>query len=590
MITLDAIIVPLQLDKSDFNKMLRTVSSDAKAVSASLNMMGNAGGDAFAGMAATAMTLISVLALVAAAIAAVVIGAIALTVAIAKVGINLINEMARAVDRTSEYGQQIMEIERLFADVRGATYAAFSPLVEVALPVIKEVVRWIVTALNTLTMYVGAWLGLKQVAQYVEGSAASAESASGQLAGNIQKAGAAAKGALASFDQLNVLTKASAAGSGGGAFTPAFKTINVDIDPKIIDQVAAIRKPFDDLWKSIKDGAIAAWNILVAVWGTTSSWFKTNVTDPLDNLWLDFWHNYKLYLMAFVMNIGMKWGAFVSWFQTDVIAPLGERWTWLVGIWNSSLPVLSFIIIFLIAGFQRLVKEILSLAQSIIGAVAGIVDGVIIWFGGLLEFMQGVFSGNWALMWKGFRDMSTGAFTAVCAFVAGAVNIIIDLVNGMIQSTVAGMNVLIDWLNKVVHTQIPNFTINLIPHMEGFLPNPNSTWQGGDAGTGGNIVTPGGSGGGGSGGRGGSAKAMATGGVIQPNSAFLAMLGDQTSGKNIEAPESLIRQIVREEAGNNHVTIKFEEGNLAGLMRVLKPYADKENSRVGGSLITGGTT
>lgn len=41
--------------------------------------------------------------------------------------------------------------------------------------------------------------------------------------------------------------------------------------------------------------------------------------------------------------------------------------------------------------------------------------------------------------------------------------------------------------------------------------------------------------------------ALANGAVIPPNSEFLAILGDQKSGRNIEAPEGLIRQIVREE-------------------------------------------
>lgn len=42
---------------------------------------------------------------------------------------------------------------------------------------------------------------------------------------------------------------------------------------------------------------------------------------------------------------------------------------------------------------------------------------------------------------------------------------------------------------------------------------------------------------------------MATGGVIPPNREFLALYGDQRHGNNIEAPEGLIRKIVREESG-----------------------------------------
>ena len=42
---------------------------------------------------------------------------------------------------------------------------------------------------------------------------------------------------------------------------------------------------------------------------------------------------------------------------------------------------------------------------------------------------------------------------------------------------------------------------------------------------------------------------LASGAVIPPRSEFLAVLGDQKKGNNLETPESLLRQIVREESG-----------------------------------------
>jgi hypothetical protein len=85
---------------------------------------------------------------------------------------------------------------------------------------------------------------------------------------------------------------------------------------------------------------------------------------------------------------------------------------------------------------------------------------------------------------------------------------------------------------------------------------------------------------------------FATGGVFPPNAPFTAVLGDQTSGRNIETPEALIRQIVREEtqglSGNSgNITIKFA-GSGSELVRLLKPQIDKENTRIGASLIVGG--
>ena len=47
-------------------------------------------------------------------------------------------------------------------------------------------------------------------------------------------------------------------------------------------------------------------------------------------------------------------------------------------------------------------------------------------------------------------------------------------------------------------------------------------------------------------------KALAAeGAIIPPNREFAAVLGDQSSGMNIETPERLLREIVREESGNS---------------------------------------
>lgn len=43
---------------------------------------------------------------------------------------------------------------------------------------------------------------------------------------------------------------------------------------------------------------------------------------------------------------------------------------------------------------------------------------------------------------------------------------------------------------------------------------------------------------------------LATGAVIPPNAPFMAMLGDQKHGNNLEMPEDLLRKVIREESGS----------------------------------------
>ena len=82
---------------------------------------------------------------------------------------------------------------------------------------------------------------------------------------------------------------------------------------------------------------------------------------------------------------------------------------------------------------------------------------------------------------------------------------------------------------------------------------------------------------------------LAEGAVIPPNAPFMAVLGDQRHGTNLEAPADLIRQIVREEMEGaelgGDIRIEFG-GDLAGLASILAPVITREqrrNSRAGGN-------
>ena len=79
---------------------------------------------------------------------------------------------------------------------------------------------------------------------------------------------------------------------------------------------------------------------------------------------------------------------------------------------------------------------------------------------------------------------------------------------------------------------------------------------------------------------------LASGAVIPPNAPFAAILGDQRSGTNIEAPENLIRQIIREEMTDRESTVNINfGGSMGAVVRAMKPFIDKENTRTGESLV-----
>lgn len=153
--------------------------------------------------------------------------------------------------------------------------------------------------------------------------------------------------------------------------------------------------------------------------------------------------------------------------------------------------------------------------------VENIWNGIKDIFGGVIEFIQSVFSGDWKKAWESVKKIFEGIWNLMVAFIKKPINDIISMVNALVGGIAAGINAIIDLLNSLKFT-VPDW----VPEFGGKSFSLNIP----------KISVP-------------KIPYLATGAVIPPNAPFMAMLGDQRHGMNLEAPEDLIRQIVREEAG-----------------------------------------
>ncbi|WP_312059644.1 hypothetical protein [Anaerotignum sp.] len=155
-------------------------------------------------------------------------------------------------------------------------------------------------------------------------------------------------------------------------------------------------------------------------------------------------------------------------------------------------------------------------------------------------------------------------------------NFFIKIINGMISGFEGFVNYLISGINKIIDGfneisfSVPDWVPGIGGKTWGFnLNNVQSVKLG-------------------------RVPMLATGAVIPPNQEFLAVLGDQKSGRNLEAPEGLIRQIMREELaglgatdGGSGTTVILELDKRE-IGRTFLPIMKKEESRVGVSLRVGG--
>lgn len=145
-------------------------------------------------------------------------------------------------------------------------------------------------------------------------------------------------------------------------------------------------------------------------------------------------------------------------------------------------------------------------------------------FNGIVTFISGVFAGDWEKAWEGIKDIFEGVFKAFEALAKAPLNAVIGAINGLIGGVEKGLNKIIEMINDIdfdIPDWVPvfggkSFDIN--------IPKVKS------------VKIP----------------YLAQGAVIPPNSPFMAVLGDQRRGTNIETPEDLLRKVVREEAGRSN--------------------------------------
>lgn len=511
-------------------------------------------------------------------------------------------------------------------------------LIQVLTPALKflnQMMGVLIQWAQTFTAITGAIFGKQQAQANASAAAvgnvadASNAAADGQnaLAGATKKAGKEAKGALASFDQLNVLERGAAdagavgtgiaAGAGAAVSVPAMTGeigADVKVSPIVESTVNKLRSLFEPLQKINLDNLKSSLDRLKeAMKPITSKLFEAlewaykeifvpfanwvissavptfldvlsgalavlnSVLDALKPLGIWLWDNFLQPIAAWtggVIVTVLKWlaekltaiGDWISSNQTmvqDFAIILG-------GVAGAILAVKGAIIAvktaFKVASavssiFANGLNLQLPPMTAIVVAIGAIIGIIIVcirhwdeikavaldcwnkikeawnkagdWFHkNVTEPIGNFFTG----LWDGIKGAFTKAFDFIKKAFKGYVNGWITMVESFINFFVNGINFLIKGINKLSF-DIPEwfpvgggskfgFDIPVIPKVQ--IPR------------------------------------LAQGAVIPPNQQFAAILGDQKHGRNLEAPEGLIRQIVREETGNvyNDVLRAINNSNL----------------------------
>lgn len=435
----------------------------------------------------------------------------AITQALAKV-----REWVKSVVMTNS------EARESIAQLKGALLTLAQPLVSVVVPAFTMLVRVITAVINQISRLVSLISG-----KSVKASANAAKSLNKETKA-LKGTGSAAKKAasdLAAFDEINQLSGDTADSAGGGGvsaddITPDFSYMDDISDrlKKIADAVLLIAAGLA-LWKvaSGLPGALGSIltklsGILIAVGGLILLW------DGLSDAWNNGvnWKNLLESLAGVVAlagglaiafgKVGAGIGLVVSGAALiitafkDIVtngANLQNTLMLISGIVATGLGfffLTGSVIPLVVAGIASVVTAALALTGNLTEFARNLKDNIL---GGIIQFIKGVFTGTWKSAWEGVKKVFSGIWNSIVIIAESAINAVIK-----------GLNWLISKINTIKFT-VPSW-----------VPGVGGKSIGGHLSSLSEVKLP----------------RLATGAVIPPNKEFLAVLGDQKSGTNIETP------------------------------------------------------
>ena len=485
------------------------------------------------------------------------------------------------------------------AQIRGNLISAFAPIYNYILPAIRTLLAWLAILTAVVSVFINSLFG--KTASQADASAkalynqASATEAAGDAAEKAKKQ-------LSGLDEMNRWESNDSSGGGGGGssgIAPKFD-LSDQVDTGKIGKIAAVVRELSPYVAAVAAG-FAAWKIGKKFLGNLSKakqlalavagavLMAINVADMLKNgINFDNLTGYIIGAAAAVTGLGLAFGVLGGAITAIVaglvllgvairdvikngfnnknltaitvalltiggaIAIITGAWiplliaaiaavvVWIVAKWTSIKEWISKTISSIDAAFEQHLANVEAGAAAVVDWVIEKWTAVKDWFSGLWEKVSSGAVAAWDGIKSAFKSVPEwfqskfrdawqkvkDVFSTGGRIWSGIKEGIESTFHTVVNAIIRGMNTIIavpfNKINSMLNTIRNAHFLGISPFQNMWGVNP--------------LPVP-------------QIPMLARGAVIPANRQFLAVLGDQRNGNNLEAPESLLRQIVREEAG-----------------------------------------
>lgn len=116
-----------------------------------------------------------------------------------------------------------------------------------------------------------------------------------------------------------------------------------------------------------------------------------------------------------------------------VVGKAGELFASIGTAISRGFSVVKPILDAVFAAFNVAWPAIKSITMNAIDSIGGVIKGLLTSLGGIIDFVTGVFSGDWGKAWQGVKDIFSGIFDGLGAILTFPINLAVDAINAAIR-------------------------------------------------------------------------------------------------------------------------------------------------------------
>lgn len=201
----------------------------------------------------------------------------------------------------------------------------------------------------------------------------------------------------------------------------------------IIELLVTDTTPLLDEWVKIWQDT---WAIMHEKWDKYGKPIFDGLNEAIKNVSENFKNGWETVMKPAIDNIVKN----VSWLWEEHLKPLvdkigeyfGKLAVFALDIYNNFIsPIISWFVTLFGPQISNTIQFLGNVFTTVFAIIGDVLNTWVSVLTGVIDFLSGVFSGDWEKAWQGVQDIFKAMFDGMVNIGKGVLNIIIDLINGV---------------------------------------------------------------------------------------------------------------------------------------------------------------